>query len=616
MPVKFSYSPPTAGKHTVGLCGDFSGWRILDLTDHHGVYELSLDLAPGKYLYKLVIDGQWLPDPSNKSMEPDPFGGMNSILLISETEVEQPRIKHSAEDFEVPRWVQTGIVYQIFPDRFHNGDPSNDPDFSEEYYQNCKTAPQDSQLLSPLHEYYHLIKDWKDITGLTQNPYLPQGKPDWWSFYGGDIAGVRQKLDYLGDLGVTILYFNPLWKAKSNHKYDSADFMSIDPHFGTLEEMQSLVKEAHSRAMKIIVDVAFNHTGETFWAFRDCKEKGENSAWWNWYDWKKWPLPEPLPSDFKPKDYYQCWWGIKDMPDLNYDLSRPHPDENAVTDIEQAEPNATLIAHLMEVVRWWLREVDIDGFRLDVPDEVPYWFWELFRKEVKAIKPDAWLVGEIWNDASFWISPRYFDSVMNYAYFKAPAHDLFLHKNISIAEFINRVSEGLESYPPSAVKAMMNLIGSHDTWRVRELCRNDLRRLKQLLLFQFTFIGTPHIYYGDEIGMRGKGDPDNRRPFDWDWETDEEAVDLRDYYRELICLRGSYPALIDGGISFTQAEENILHYTRESASHKAEVIFNLDESDEHLVFSEAKPLFTSSGDIIINSGRIMLPPLTAIVLAD
>jgi len=238
--------------------------------------------------------------------------------------------------FSVPEWVSSGVVYQIFPDRFYNGDPALNPDFSEWYYEDSRIPPPEGEFLPPQREYFHLVEDWKDISGLTQSPWQEKGKPDWWSFYGGDIPGIIEKLDYLMDLGVSILYLNPVWQAKSNHKYDAADFSRIDPHFGTEKDMKELVKEAHRRGMKIIVDVAFNHTGETFWAFRDCVEKGSASAYWSWYDWVKWPLPKPLPADFDPRQYYQCWWGIKDMPDLNYDLSRPHPAENYVRDIEKS----------------------------------------------------------------------------------------------------------------------------------------------------------------------------------------------------------------------------------------------------------------------------------------
>ncbi|HQQ68578.1 MAG TPA: glycoside hydrolase family 13 protein, partial [Candidatus Cloacimonadota bacterium] len=464
--------------------------------------------------------------------------------------------------FEIPDWVSEGIIYQIFMDRFSNGDPKLNQDFSEDYYQDAVTAPAPGEYLAPNQEYYHFVDDWNDISGLQQSKYLPEGKPDWWCFYGGDIEGVRQKLDYLEELGVTIIYFNPLWEAKSVHKYDAADFRRVDPHFGSAKGLKELVKEMHSRGMRVILDVAFNHSGETFWAFRDCVEKGEQSAYWHWYDWYKWPLPKPLPPDFKPKDYYQCWWGIKDMPDLNYDHSRRHPFENYIRDIANADVNGDLVNYILDCAQWWVSYIGVDGFRLDVPDEVPWWFWELFRKKVKEIKPDAWLVGEIWNNAESWVSRKYFDSVMNYAYFNSPVLEFFIHRLISKTEFQTAILSGFGAYPPHAARAMMNLLGSHDTQRVMTLAKGNTTRVKQAVFFQMTSIGTPHIYYGDEIGMEGGRDPDNRRPFNWLWKNDPNAVEIREFYQLCIAVRKANKLLRDGDMEFLAVPEGLVVYRR------------------------------------------------------
>ncbi|HOV16203.1 MAG TPA: alpha-amylase family glycosyl hydrolase [Candidatus Cloacimonadota bacterium] len=557
--VLIRYQPPTAGEHEVSLAADFTDWQIVPLFYKDGIYEREFILPAGIYQYKLIVDGNWIPDPLADEVTPDPFGGFNSLLILTdepETSSLQDLI-YSAEpvfrqedNFKTPDWVAEGVIYQIFPDRFCNGNKANDPDFSEWYYADCKTPPPKGTYLKPYQEYFHLVEDWYDISGLKQNPYAPKGVPDWWSFYGGDIAGVRKNLNYLLDLGVTIIYFNPLWQAKSNHKYDAADFKKIDPHFATEDEFKDFVRLCHENGIHIILDIALNHTGETFWAFRDCVEKGEKSPYWNWYDWKKWPLPSPLPEDFNPRDYYQCWWGVKDMPDLNYDLSRPHPDENAVKDINEAQPNWNMVNYILDAVSWWLTEMDIDGFRLDVPDEVPFWFWQLFREKVKSLKPDAWLVGELWTHAEQWVSPLYFDSVMNYAHFKDPVLDYFLRACISKDTFLQRLYLGLNAYPLSSLLVMMNLLGSHDTVRLAEIAQDKMPQLKLAVFFQMTYIGTPHIYYGDEIGMRGGKDPDNRRPFDWHWYNNLSSVELHDYYKNLIALRKSQPALQKGLIRF------------------------------------------------------------------
>ena len=682
--ISFRYQAPTAGKHLVGLAGEFSDWAILDLIDIGGIYILKLPVEPGRYSYKLIVDGNWMPDPANPLREPDPFGGENSILAVEATGLCRLSWKQVRDDlsrlnerqghyleinrlagqkyelrfnwhpgleadltaiidgrehqlqhlgvtgrkdvwhclfgtdkpeiavlatikaaetclvygangfsgalvdarplkikldglpvFAVPDWVRSAIIYQIFPDRFCNGDPSNDPDFREDYYADCRTPAPPGELLPPQRECFHLVRDWNDISGLRQSPWLEEGKPDWWSFYGGDIAGVRRKLPYLTDLGVNVIYFNPLWQARSNHKYDAADFTQVDPHFGTAAELQALVREAHAAGIRVILDVAFNHTGEDFWAFRDCVARGPESEYWNWYDWKKWPLPEPLPPDFQPREYYQSWWGIKDMPDLNFDLSRTHPAENYVKDIAEAAPNQPLVDHILDCARWWLLEIGIDGFRLDVPDEVPYWFWELFRGHVKQLKPQAWIVGEIWQSARGWVGYRYFDSVMNYAFFKDPVLEFFILGLIDRKSFCDRISEGLAQYPVQAAGAMMNLLGSHDTVRILELAGGDIDRLKRALIFQMTFVGAPHIYYGDEIAMPGGRDPDNRRPFNWDWEQDSRARDLRGFYQELIRLRKAYPLFAEGSFAFSKTTDGGLAWKRFDSSEAVGVVMNL-----------------------------------------
>ncbi|NLW18106.1 MAG: cyclomaltodextrinase [Candidatus Cloacimonetes bacterium] len=719
--IEFRYQPPTAGDHQVGIAGDFTDWEILDMTDIGGIYLFRQNIRPGAYRYKLIVDGNWMPDPNCPEREPDPFGGQNSLLKVKghkEPELtwsdieknlgllfghDEPRLQinrlsqnrfelrfhwhktlpanlyafvddkrfdlfylgeaqrtavwhcffgsneataeiliriegrentlcygaeaftspcearplqvdlKELERFTVPEWASEAIVYQIFPDRFYNGNPANDPDFSEDYYADCRTPPPEGEFLPPNREYFHLVEDWNDISGLKQSPWLPKGKPDWWSFYGGDIAGVRHKLPYLADLGITVIYFNPLWQARSNHKYDAIDFCAIDPHFGSKEEMTALVSEAHALGIKIIVDVAFNHTGEDFWAFQDCAEKGPDSRYWNWYDWHRWPLPEPLPADFQPKDYYQSWWGIKDMPDLNFDLSRTHPAENHIKDIKHAEPNWPLVEHLLHCTRWWLLEIGIDGFRLDVPDEVPFWFWELFRREVKSLKPEAWIVGEIWQNARPWVNPKYFDSVMNYAYFKDPVLDFFILGICGYESFVQRVEEGLAQYPWLASQAMMNLLGSHDTVRVLELAGGDLHKVKLAMLFLMTFVGAPHIYYGDEIAMPGGRDPDNRRPFNWDWENNSESIELREFAKKLVKLRKEYKVLTQGHFAFWDPIGDDLTWVRFDHREAIFVKFNLMEIPLEFNFNYNDEILLSLGYFNCADEQLVLAPGSAIM---
>jgi glycosidase len=444
-----------------------------------------------------------------------------------------------------------------------------------------------------------------------------------------------------------------LWLSKSNHKYDAADFRKIDPHFGTDTEFRDFVSEAHCLGMRIILDIALNHTGETFWAFQDCRIKGAASPYWNWYDWHKWPLPDPLPEDFQPKEYYQCWWGIKDMPDLNYDLLRQHPEENEITDISQAQPNWAMINHILDAMQSWLTEMDIDGFRLDVPNEVPFWFWQLFRQRIKALKPDAWLVGELWANPLQWVSDKYFDSVMNYAHFKDPVIDYFIKGSLDTGSFIQKLYYGLTNSPASSCYAMMNLLSSHDTWRIREIALNSLsihdgmpnsdlalgksefanplisgsdaslslvdrvqrdialNKQKLAILFQMTYPGAPHIYYGDEIGMRGAADPDNRRPMNWNWQTDAESREIHAYYQRLIRLRKKHPILQTGLIKFIYHPELLIFHRYDVCECIVVLINNTDSAVSY--HCPETPVESYHPEAACLSPDIMLQPYSALI---
>jgi len=493
--------------------------------------------------------------------------------------------KNAVKPFFTPDWAKNGIIYQIFCDRFYNGNPANDPDFTEWYYKGVNEPPPHGEKLPPNKQYFHLVKDWYDISGLKKNPYRADGKPDWWSFYGGDIPGVHQKLDYLKDLGITIIYFNPLFEAKSNHKYDAADYKKLDPHFGTEDEFKSFIKDAHKSGIKVIIDCAFNHTGDTFFAFQDCIKNGPKSKYWHWYEWKKWPLPDPIPENFKPSDYYECWWNVGEMPDLDYDRSRPNPAENGIKDIKDAEPNWVVVNYILSVADYWIGKMDVDGFRLDVPNEVPFWFWKLFRHKVKSLKPDAYLVGEIWGNAIEWVNNNYFDAVMNYAYFKDPVMRFFCMRKCSAETFDRDLKPGLLNYPVQASQVMMNLIDSHDTFRYLESAGGDINKLKLAVLFEMTYVGIPHIWYGDEIGMMGAYDPDCRRPFNWKYKNNPEAVDLRNYYKKLISIRKQYPCLRTGTFKTLLTEGKIYSYLRNDENNSIIVVINNETTPQNITIS-------------------------------
>jgi len=524
------------------------------------------------------------------------------------------------EPFHTPGWAKKGVFYQIFPDRFRNGGPSNDQDFHEEYYKGKTTLPPSGKTNG---EYFHFVHQWNDVNGLLKSPYRTDGKPDYYSFYGGDIAGVMEKLPYLSNLGITIIYFNPLCEGKSNHKYDCVDYLKIDPHFATEKKFKEFVKKAHTRGIRIIVDMAFNHTGDWHFAFVDTKKKGRKSKYWNWYEWKRWPLPKGgAPT---PCNYYACWWGFPLLPNLNYDLSRPNDQENMIEDISKAKPNMEVVNYILNVGRYWLGTLGIDGFRLDVPNEVPLWFWKEFRKVVDEVKPDAFLIGEIWGNAMPWLGPHCFHATMNYKFFRDPVVKFFALGQECAAQFDEELTPGRNIYPIQATQVMMNLIGSHDTERFVTLADNNDKRLMLAALFQMTYVGIPEIYYGDEVGLRGGKDPDNRRTFPWDWRGSPRRKSIHDFYRKIISIRHKYNALSMGKFCTVLTEGKVYSYLREDKNNRIVVVLNNEPETERVKLPLKKFGFKNGtnfkdelgGDkYTVNKGKLKLEikPLSGAIL--
>lgn len=490
--------------------------------------------------------------------------------------------------FVTPDWVKNGIIYQIFPDRFRNGDPKNDPDFKEWYYAGKNQLPASGTINPEFQEYYHLVK-WDDINALTQAPHTPDRR-DWMAFYGGDIEGVRQKLDYLQSLGITILYFNPIFEAKSTHKYDAADYRKIDPHFGTNEQFIAFVKEAKAKGIRVILDIVFNHSGNAHWAFKDAVEKGPASPYYSWYEFKQYPLPAGWPNvgrPWKPGDYYYCWWNFGDLPDLNFDLSRDNKSEVPVRDIKDAQPNIALLTYLLDATEYWLKDADVDGVRLDVPNEVPFWFWKLFNARVKKVKPDAYIVGELWGNASDYVKPGMYDAVMNYAFFRDPVLKFLCNAQGSAAEFDAALATGRLTYPRQSVAVQMNLIDSHDTVRYLTQANGDVNRLTLAALFQMTYVGAPAIYYGDEVALEGQRDPDCRRPFPWDWEKDARRSAVHAYYTKIANLRLRHAALRTGEFRTLATEGQTMAFLRGDANERFVVVLNAGRAPARITLDTA-----------------------------
>ncbi|RSK26395.1 alpha-glycosidase [Bacillus sp. HMF5848] len=418
--------------------------------------------------------------------------------------------------FQAPEWAKDVVWYQIFPERFGNGDKSNDPEGALE---------------------------WGSADPTPQN------------FFGGDFQGVIDNIDYLVDLGVTGLYFTPIFKAYSNHKYDTIDYMEIDPQFGDKEKLKELVQVCHDRGLKVMLDAVFNHSGYYFPQFQDVLEKGENSPYTNWFHLWDFPIQtEPRPN-------YDTFAFEKNMPKLNTE-------------------NPEVRDYLLEVGRYWVREFNIDGWRLDVANEVDHAFWRDFRKAVKEVRDDVYILGEIWHDSMPWLQGDQFDAVMNYP-FTNGALRFFAKDDIRAEKFSNIITEVLHSYPVNVNEVQFNLLDSHDTPRILTLCGNSKEKVKLLYVFQLSFLGAPCIYYGDEIGMAGGQDPGCRACMIW--EEEHQDRDMFYHTQKLLKLRKEEPAFGNRGtFEFVEANDELNYVVYRKNYEQDSIYFVLNNSDRDI----------------------------------
>jgi glycosidase len=406
-----------------------------------------------------------------------------------------------------PAWIKDAVFYQIFPERFANGDSTNDPPGT---------------------------KEWG-------------GKPTPGNYFGGDLSGILQHLDYLSSLGINALYLNPIFASNSNHKYQTADYRIIDPHFGDEETFRELVDSCHARGIRIILDGVFNHTGVDFFAFADAKKNGARSRYKDWYTFHGFPVgPVSAPN-------YECWWGHGSLPKLN-------------------TKNPEVRQYLFDVTRQWM-ETGIDGWRLDVPNEIPHEFWKEWRPLVKSINPEAYIVGEIWEEAGPWLQGDEFDGVMNYRYQKA-CGAFFAGESIEVLQFDSRLAQLRREYSDDVNASLLNLLDSHDTERFLTMCKGDVPSWKLGLLFHMTYPGVPMLYYGDEVGMTGGKDPACRGTMVWD--PARQNRDMLEYTRRIVRLRRSLPVLRHGGFTtlLTDADRSLYAYMRRANSSSAIVVLN------------------------------------------
>ncbi|MFY0779911.1 glycoside hydrolase family 13 protein [Peribacillus simplex] len=417
---------------------------------------------------------------------------------------------HQNEVFGAPEWVKDTIWYQIFPERFANGNPDNDPEG---------------------------VKPWGSEDPAVDN------------FFGGDFEGIIEHLDYLEKLGINGIYFTPIFHAHSNHKYDTIDYRKIDPQFGTKETLKTLINECHKRNIRVMLDAVFNHSGYYFPPFQDLLEKGEDSKYKDWFH----PHSFPLKGGERPN--YETFGFFESMPKLN--TANPEVKE-----------------YLLEVSAYWIKEFDIDAWRLDVANEVDQPFWREFRTTVKSIKPDLYILGEIWHDSMPWLRGDQFDAVMNYP-FTNQVFRLVASQTINAREFTEEMTAIYHSYPTNIFDVTFNLLGSHDTPRIFTDCGEDLDRAKLIHAILLTFNGSPCIYYGDEIGLTGGKDPGCRKCMVW--EEEKQNTELFNEIKALIHLRKEERLLANAGkFKFlnTNGNENIVAYQKYNGERAVVILIN------------------------------------------
>ncbi len=458
----------------------------------------------------------------------------------------------------VPAWVQDSIFYQIFPDRFSNGNKSNDP-------------PNVQPWGSP---------------------------PTIWDFQGGDLQGIIQHFDYILDLGINVLYLNPIFHATSNHRYNTTDYYKIDPKLGDVSDFHALLDLAHRHNIRVILDGVFNHCGRGFFAFADVLENHQHSPYRDWFHINRFPVDAFSPGEARD---YKAWWGIKSLPKFN-------------------TTNPDVRKYLQGVARYWI-EQGADGWRLDVPNEIdddP--FWNECRHLVKSANSDAYILGEIWTADRRWVGEGHFDGLMNYPFrecllgmLTADGHDS--SHCVASMELLTTI------YPPENVNAMYVPLGSHDTERVLTRLHGDETRLRLAWLCQFAYPGAPAIYYGDEIGLLGGKDPDCRGAFSWD--ESKWNPGLRDYLKILISARKRLPALRRGAYRHLAAESHgqCLAFARLHAEQSILVVLNTGATEcrlsvpvGELGWQEGRSVrnLLETGEYVVAGGALTidLPPRT------
>lgn len=454
---------------------------------------------------------------------------------------------------DVPKWASDIVMYHIFPDSFAS----------------------DKRSLSGIGQQVELnaTESGEKIKSVSN--------------LGGTLNGIRENLDYIRDLGVNCIYLNPIFTASSYHKYDTIDYMSIDPCFGTMEDFKKLVSNCHENGIRVILDGVFNHCGSDFFAFRDVLAKGSESRYYDWF------YDMPANVEFKDPPEYEAFAYVKEMPKLN-------------------TGNSEVIEYFCNVGKYWIEEADIDGWRLDVANEINHDFWREYRKAVRGVKKDCFLIAEIWEEAGIWLQGDQFDSTMNYT-FSYLCKDFFATDKISVTEFDEQINKMFMRYSWKTDFCQMNFLDTHDVPRFLSYCGGDIEKLKLAATYMMTCVGIPSIFYGDECAIEGVTEPEYRKEMPWKYVVNDDVYkdisedlgkaangtdgssinnvydnqhvgnieELYPYYKKLIRIRNSEVVLRRGSYKTVLTDDTGLYvFVRSLGKEKIYVVFNNSNTDK------------------------------------
>lgn len=496
------------------------------------------------------------------------LGGEGKIYYEKD-DIKQYQLTSYLFDDPAPEWYQKGVAYQIFVDRFYNGNENGD--ITERKKNSFIYSTQEDLPLYIKNEAGEIVR---------------------WEFFGGNLKGIIKKLPYLAELGITILYLNPIFEARSNHKYDTADFLKIDPMFGDEAQFKELIKQSEQLGMKIILDGVFNHVGADSRYFNQFNSYNSIGAYQSLDSpYRDWFTFEHFPDDFN------SWWGIKDLPTLNK---------------ENQEVKGFIYENEDSVIQHWSK-MGIGGWRIDVADELSDDFLLGIRKSMDKTADDLVLIGEVWEDATNKIAygerRHYLEGGAMHGIMNYPFRDIIiglLDNQLATQEAVLMCMNLKENYPPETLKNNLNNIGSHDTTRIFTALQSNSEKVKQALLLLFVLPGVPCIYYGDEVGVEGGMDPDNRRNYPWG----NENKDIQSFVERLIKLRKKQRSILEGAF-FTFSIECIFVVLRYLSDEEYTLIlFNCSDEEQ-----EFKPNEMTSDDHFEYENFFKEQPITNHILS-